>query len=294
MIAPQANTESRLKVWRPAGFEGLEVEQFDKQEGLVIPSSVLAGHELTIALEGDALLKFAGESQRFSKIDHLFLAQHPGEVLFADTRSDNPVSVWTLRFYPELMQTLQEGLNVSTSPVFFPSMTAPDALNDTLAASTKRTIESFAEPASRLERESRLLLLMGEVLNHMADAKPPERKLGKEHKAVTLVKEVLDAHTEMDTTLSDLASLTSLNKHHLYRMFRRDVGVSPHAYQTARRVYKAKDLLHQGVTPAQVALETGFNDQSHLTHVFKKYTQVTPGRFQCDSLEKRPAWAISQ
>ena len=284
MTGSQPDSQSRLKVWRPVGFEGLEVEQFDKQKGLIIPSSVLTGHELTVVLEGDAYVKFSGESHRFNKIDQLFLAQHPNEVLFADTRGDSVVSVWTLRLYPKLMQTLQDDINISQSPAYFPSMTAPDAVNDTLAASTRRTVQSFAAPTSRLERESRLLLLMREVFAHMADVKPLERRLGKEHKAVTLVKEALDAHPEMDTTLTDLATLTALNKHYLYRVFRRDVGVSPHAYQSVRRVYRAKDLLHQGVTLAQVALETGFNDQSHLTHVFKKYTQVTPGRFQRDSI----------
>ena len=284
MTGSQPDSQSRLKVWRPVGFGGLEVEQFENVQDLVVPHYLMPGYEIITCFEGTAKVEYAREIHRFDNVKSLFLAQHPGEVGYLDARSRKLLSVWSLRIYPELMQTLQSDLGISSSPVYFPAMTAPDAVNDTLAHLTKRTIQSFAEPTSRLERESCLLLLMREVLTHMADVKPSERKLGKEHKAVTLVKEALDAHPEMDTTLTDLAALASLNKHYLYRVFRRDVGVSPHAYQSVRRVYRAKDLLHQGVTLAQVALETGFNDQSHLTHVFKKYTQVTPGRFQRDSL----------
>ena len=281
---PDKQPKERVKVWRPQGFVGLEVEQFDKQSDLVVPAFVVPGHELTVFLEGSAYLKYSGRSYRFSEVAHLFLAQHPSEIFFGEARSDQPVSVWTLRLYPELMQTLQGDLGLPEFPVSFPDMAAPDPLNAPLAALTMKTISSFAAPASRLERESRLLLLLREVLTHMADAKPPELKLGKEHKAVSLVKEVMHAHPERDHRLDDLSALTRLNKYHLKEVFTRDVGVTPHRYLTELRVCKAKDLLAQGHMVAQVALETGFADQSHLTHVFKRYTQVTPGRFQRDSL----------
>ena len=114
-----------------------------------------------------------------------------------------------------------------------------------------------------------------------------ERKLGREHRAVRLVREVLELHPEHDNTLSELAALTQLNQHYLYRVFQRDVGLSPHSYQTSLRVHRVKDLLAAGVSIAQASLELGFTDQSHLTRVFKKYMTTTPGQFQRDSLGDR-------
>ena len=143
-------------------------------------------------------------------------------------------------------------------------------------------------PTSHLEREASLLGYIHMVLEHCSDTPPPEKRLGQEHKAVALVKEVLQTHSERDNTLGELATLTSLNKHYLYRVFCRDVGLSPHSYQTSVRVHRVKDLLVTGVSIAQASLETGFTDQSHLTRVFKKYTQVTPGQFQRDSAEGVP------
>ena len=72
-------------------------------------------------------------------------------------------------------------------------------------------------------------------------------------------------------------------------MFQRDVGVSPYVYQTSVRLHKAKELLVSGTSIAQTAHEVGFSDQSHLTHTFRKYVQVTPGKFQKDSLKSERA-----
>jgi transcriptional regulator GlxA family with amidase domain len=39
-------------------------------------------------------------------------------------------------------------------------------------------------------------------------------------------------------------------------------------------------MLRQGVEPAEVALECGFFDQSHLHRHFRAITAVTPGEYQ--------------
>jgi AraC-like DNA-binding protein len=39
-------------------------------------------------------------------------------------------------------------------------------------------------------------------------------------------------------------------------------------------------LLAAGVSPAAVASEVGYHDQSHLTRSFKGITGMTPARFQ--------------
>ena len=283
------HAQTEMKVWRPRGFAEVEVERFENVEDLVIAPFVLPGHEISVVLKGGGRLEYKGEQYRLTS-DNLLLTQHPGEVIFADCRGVD-TSVWTLRLYPEQMHALQTDLGLGTDATYFPEMMAPAGLNDTLAALTKATIEAFSEPASRLEHESNLLNLVHAVLVHCADTPPSNRDLGKEHGAVVLIKEVLHAHSERDNTLSDLSNLTGLNKHYLYRVFCRDVGLSPHRYQTAVRVEKAKTLLAEGESVAQVALETGFVDQSHFTRAFKKGTQVTPGQFQRDSLKNSAAAA---
>jgi AraC-like DNA-binding protein len=71
-----------------------------------------------------------------------------------------------------------------------------------------------------------------------------------------------------------------LSPFHLLRAFRRETGLTPHAYLMSCRVNAARDRLSRGLPPADVAAVCGFFDQSHLTRVFKAHTGVTPGAFR--------------
>ena len=72
-------------------------------------------------------------------------------------------------------------------------MLASEEVNNVLARLVVETVQAFDRPVTHLERESRLIGLTYAVLKHCSDSPPPEEKLGKEHKAVSLVKEVLHA-----------------------------------------------------------------------------------------------------
>ncbi|MFC4917408.1 AraC family transcriptional regulator [Bradyrhizobium sp. WYCCWR 13022] len=84
---------------------------------------------------------------------------------------------------------------------------------------------------------------------------------------------------EIRITLRDLERQTGASIFQLIRAFRRDLGVTPHAYLIKRRVARGADLLLQGEPAAQVAYEVGFVDQSHFTKHFKRVHGVTPKRY---------------
>lgn len=51
-------------------------------------------------------------------------------------------------------------------------------------------------------------------------------------------------------------------------------------YQVQLRLNKALELLRSGKPVNEVALETGFFDQSHFTRAFKKKFGTTPGQYE--------------
>jgi AraC-like DNA-binding protein len=55
--------------------------------------------------------------------------------------------------------------------------------------------------------------------------------------------------------------------------------LTPHAYLDQLRVRHARELLRNGIAPADVALRTGYADQSHLTRHFRRLVGVTPGQY---------------
>ncbi len=93
------------------------------------------------------------------------------------------------------------------------------------------------------------------------------------------VREYLIAHHADDVRLDDLAHLTGLDPLRVLRTFRTATGLPPYAFLTGVRVARAKELLAAGVPIAQVALDVGFADQSHLSRQFKRLTGLTPSRY---------------
>ena len=84
-------------------------------------------------------------------------------------------------------------------------------------------------------------------------------------------------------TLDDLAKHAELDKFHLCRAFRRQIGMPPHAYLTQLRIMRAKELLAAGRRPAEVAPLVGLYDQSQLNRHFRRIVGTTPGRYAAEA-----------
>jgi AraC-like DNA-binding protein len=131
-----------------------------------------------------------------------------------------------------------------------------------------------------LETESRLTAAMVNlVARHAIDWPDPSTGPG-EHRAVRRVRRYIREHFAEPVRLDDLAGVGGLSPYHLIRVFQRQTGLPPHAYLAQERVRNAKLLLAHGMSIGEVAIETGFVDQSHLTRRFKKVVGVTPGEYR--------------
>ena len=276
--------EPKVKVWRPQGFAGVEVTSVENFVDWHLPAYVQQSHDFVVNQQfGEVRARYGRQHYRHSSGHNLIWLQHAGELIHPVTLDDTPYSGCWISIYPEKMSNILNELNVSEQ-FYLPNMLAEEALNPPLCDFIVETVQALEEPTTHMERETRLLSLVYATLKHCSDTPPPEEKLGKEHKTVSLVKEVLNAHPEMDLKLDDLGEMTNLSKFHLTRVFQRDVGLSPHKYQTGLRVNLAKDRLAKGADIVDVALSLGFSDQAHFTRTFKTYTQTTPGKFRRDSL----------
>jgi AraC-like DNA-binding protein len=81
-------------------------------------------------------------------------------------------------------------------------------------------------------------------------------------------------------SLTELSDIAGLNKFTLLRNFNKIHGVTPYQYLETIRIEKAKQYLEAGSSPAEVALNTGFSDQSHFTRFFKSFIGLTPKQYQ--------------
>jgi AraC-like DNA-binding protein len=136
---------------------------------------------------------------------------------------------------------------------------------------------ALAVQAPRLTVESLLLdSLMQLVTRHMVPH-VSEPAHGKERRAVRLAQEYLRAHFGEAIPLGRLAKIAGISAFHLARAFRLATGLPPHAYLEMVRIGKARELLARGVPIADVSLATGYAEQSHFTHRFRRALGITPG-----------------
>ncbi|WP_422375721.1 AraC family transcriptional regulator [Roseibium sp.] len=77
-----------------------------------------------------------------------------------------------------------------------------------------------------------------------------------------------------------LEGLTDMDRFTLSRQFRKVHGTSPHRFLVMRRLDRAKAKLVEGAALAEVAIDSGFADQSHMTRHFKKAYGMTPGQWR--------------
>ncbi|MGF6382515.1 AraC-like DNA-binding protein [Paraburkholderia atlantica] len=98
--------------------------------------------------------------------------------------------------------------------------------------------------------------------------------------AIARVRDLLHEHMDGNLGLDELAELAGIDRFRLTRLFQRAFGTSPHAYLVRLRLRAARRLLATGRTPAQVAAEVGFADQSHLGRWFRRAYRMTPAAYR--------------
>lgn len=103
----------------------------------------------------------------------------------------------------------------------------------------------------------------------------------------TVSREVANAidymrsNLEQNISLDELAYASRCSASHLSRLFSAQTGTSPHRYLVEMRLNKAKELLEtSNISLAEIAVMCGFTHQEHLTRLFRRYHNVTPGAYR--------------
>jgi AraC-like DNA-binding protein len=139
--------------------------------------------------------------------------------------------------------------------------------------------KAILEGVGMLECESRMLWMMAQLIKRYAAMGSTKQRLGKEKKAIQLVRNYIDEHFTESVSLNTLAQHVSLSPYYLLRAFREEVGMPPYAYLESVRIRHTQRLIKAGKSLAEVAAEVGFSSQSHMTRLFKKIIGVTPGQY---------------
>lgn len=146
-----------------------------------------------------------------------------------------------------------------------------------LTDAIRRAFLALYGEEGRLARDEALDRLLehlgGHLLDKTAAAAPAPPALAR-------VRDLLHEHMGANIGLDELVDSSGIDRFRLTRLFQREFGTSPHAYLVRLRLRAARRLLAAGRTPAQVAAEVGFADQSHLGRWFRRAYRMTPATYR--------------
>ena len=116
------------------------------------------------------------------------------------------------------------------------------------------------------------------TLGHLPAAEPLAPSRGGLPPVVTQrICEYIESHLEQKIMLEGLAAMAGLSTHHFARGFNQSVGIPPHSYLLSRRLERAERMLRETQLPlSEIAVATGFSDQSHLARHFRRRTGMSP------------------
>ena len=162
----------------------------------------------------------------------------------------------------------------------FPKLPINDPLMFRLLLGLHLKLEQNVSP---FEQESDFISVAGLLIRLYSENHIGLQPLGKETHYVNLIRDYLKSNYAENVSLAQLTSITNLSSFYLLRVFRKHVGCPPHEYLTQVRITRARKLLRKGHSISEVALETGFFDQSHFSRRFKRIVGMSPGRYSVQS-----------
>lgn len=208
---------------------------------------------------------------------------NPGENHACEAYHNQPLDYRCINIDPGVMaKAAREIFGTETQPVFQQAV----VFHSELICDLRELHGMILRGERGVQKEERFYFLLEQLLRDYAEAgeQQPPAELRAEVRAVC---EYLSKHATEQISLDLLGEIAGLSKYHLLRAFTKEMGITPYSYLETIRVDRAKTLLRQGIPSAEVALSSGFSDQSHFTNVFKRFIGITPGQYRRVFAEKR-------
>ncbi len=99
-------------------------------------------------------------------------------------------------------------------------------------------------------------------------------------RACRLIDETLEEGEGGAPSLADLGAAVGTSPHHLQRLFKRHLGISPHDYADARRLARVKMRLRAGEGVAGALYEAGYGSSSRLYERADAQLGMTPATYR--------------
>lgn len=148
-----------------------------------------------------------------------------------------------------------------------------------LISKLNQIYDTFAQ--NQVIREALLSKQLSDILTAMILNKPVKASSNAKNLSMEEISTYINEHFKEDLSVEQLAELSSLSPYHFIRLFKRQLGFTPHEYLINTRINAAKYLLKTTQLPIKdICFNTGFSCESVFCNSFKKKVGATPAAFR--------------
>lgn len=189
---------------------------------------------------------------------------------------DNTLDYRCINIKPEIMK---KAVLEVTGKEYLPHFSQPVGFHSEQISLLCELHKAVMEEQPDFKKEETFLFLIEQLIEEYTQPYS-QVKTTDVNAEIQAVCKYIDEHFPERITLDDLSVLAKMNKYSLLRSFTKIIGITPYRYLETVRISEAKKLLENGVEPIDVAMETGFVDQSHFSNYFKEFIGLTPKQYK--------------
>lgn len=263
---PTTDERPRVRFWRPDSAAVIGMLRVEHEHRA---NTTYAEHFTAVVVYAGAFDGWYRGGVRTHVAGSLKLKE-PGEV-HRDLRVHAPFTLQGVGFAPELVAAAADAMGLRGTPHFKASGFAPGERATELAFAMHEAL--VRDDATELERTT----LVTETLAEIVCTRAPSHTGAQ--RAVRRARDYLRDAIAERVTLDELAAHAGLDKFHLVRAFRAELGLPPYEYLTHLRIARARELLREGARVAAAAQAVGYYDESQLHRHFRRIVGLAPGAY---------------
>lgn len=154
-------------------------------------------------------------------------------------------------------------------------------LDDRLQRLARLLIDACESGAGEMLFRDGIVIAMLARLARLDIREGIDRGAGLTPGQLTRVKEYINENLAETIRFSELAALAGLSSSQFGRAFKASTGMAPHQWHLQARLDRAMELMaDRGRSLVEIALVTGFSEQSHFNRVFRAAMGATPGEWR--------------
>ena len=201
--------------------------------------------------------------------------------LYVAPRWNSEVEIILLAINPTLVDQIAEQMDVSNKVELIPNFKFQDGLLQQLVHNLISEFENGlpSNQADLVYLESLTHTLISHLIRRytVEEVKQISKTRGLPPRKLARVMDYINDNLDKTLSLQAIAKVVDISPSYFNALFRESTGKPPHKYIIDQRIEEAKRLLIQTSKPiAEIAYQTGFADQSHLTRLMRRHTGLTP------------------